>query len=108
MKLRLAIASTYTLFVAAFLLSWPVWRGPWTNDQATVITATESARWLMIFTPFFWAWFAWDLRPKWACAAGLAASVALLVGCFALIWYHDNILDYVPCLWAGGCGTWFD
>lgn len=107
MKQRIAIAAAYTLIVLALLFTWPSWTSPPNADNATVITATTSARWLVIFTPFLWGWVAASLKGKWVRRMGLTGSVALFVACFLFIWYHDNVLGYNPCLWAGGCGAWF-
>lgn len=107
MKQRIAIAAAYTLIVLALLLTWPRWTTPPSVDNATVITATRSARWLVIFTPVLWGWAAFSLESKAARRTGLAWSVLLFVACFLFIWYHDNVLGYAPCLWHSGCGGWF-
>lgn len=107
MKLRVAIAAAYTLFVLAFLATWSRWASPPQVDNATVITTSTSARWLVILIPFWWGWVSYSLESKSARRAGLAWSVLLLVACFLFIWYHDNVLGYAPCLWHSGCGGWF-
>lgn len=109
MSRRIAIASAaaYTVFVLVLLLTWPRWTTPPQVDGQTVIAATRSARWLLIFTPFLWGWVAFYLKSMWR-KRGLIGSVLLLVGCFLFIFIHDNVLTDTPCLWHDGeCGGWF-
>lgn len=108
MKRRIALAAAYTLFVLALLLTWPRWTSPPQVEDATVITATTSARWLVIFTPFLWGWVAVSSHGKRR-RVGLVGSLLLFVACFLFIWYHDNVLTYGPCLWHDDrCGGgWF-
>jgi hypothetical protein len=112
MTRRIVVAAAYSLFVLAFLLTWPKWdphppTSGWPNR--TVITSTESARWLLIFMPFLWGWVAFYLEDdKWR-KRGLIGAVLLFVICFLIIWAHDNLLTYNPCLWHDtSCGSrWF-
>ncbi|HEY7642266.1 MAG TPA: hypothetical protein VH814_21210 [Steroidobacteraceae bacterium] len=110
MARRIALASAYTLFVAALLLTWPLWRAPVQVDNVTVITAVPIARWLLIVMPLYWGWVAFHLETRSARRMGLAAAALLLLACFLLVWYHDNVLGYAPCLWdSGNCGPgWFN
>lgn len=108
MKLRVAIATAYTLFVIGLLLTWPSWTTPPSTDNATVITATRSARWLVILIPFVWGAVWWSSKEKRTRRLGLRAGVLLFVACLLFIWYHDYFLGYAPCLWYTGCGGWFD
>lgn len=103
---RILFASAYTVFVISLLLTWPLWTTPAQVDGQTVITATRSARWLLILTPILWGWVAFYSESKWR-RRGLIGSVLLVVGCFLLIWYHDNVLTSSPCLWHdGSCSGW--
>jgi hypothetical protein len=107
MSRRIAVATAYTLFVIVLLLTWPRWTISPQVDGQTVITATRSARWLLIFTPFVWGWVAFNSEGRWR-KRGLTGSLLLFVACFLFIWYHDNVLTYSPCLWHDGrCGGWF-
>jgi hypothetical protein len=106
-RIPIAVATGYSLFVLLLLLTWPRWASPPQVDGQTVITATRSARWLLILIPFMWAWVAFRLNGKWR-KRGLVGAVVLLVACFSFVWYHDNVLTYNPCLWHdGSCGGWF-
>lgn len=107
MNRRIAIAIAYSLFVLVLLLTWPKWTAPPQVDGQTVITATRSARWLLILTPFLWAWVAFYLNDKWR-KPGLVGSLVLFLICLVFVWYHDNVLTYSPCLWNDGrCSGWF-
>jgi hypothetical protein len=108
MTRRIVVAAAYSLFVLALLLTWPKW-DPTPRLGRTVITGTESARWLLIFMPFLWGWVAFYLEDdKWR-KRGLIGSVLLFVVCFLFIWAHDNLLTSNPCLWYDtSCGSrWF-
>jgi len=109
MTRRFVLATVYTVFVAALLLTWP-WgtaHRPVFGDES-VITSVPLARWLLIFTPFYWGWAALHVETKSARRIALAASVALFVACLLLVSYSDNA-RYVDCLWhSGHCGPgWF-
>jgi hypothetical protein len=107
MRHRIAIAAAYTFLVLAILLTWPRWASPPQVDNATVITATTEARWLVILTPILWGWAALSLKGTWTRRMALIGSLILLGACFLFIWYHDNVLGYTPCLWDRDCGGWF-
>jgi hypothetical protein len=107
MNRRVAVAAAYTLFVLAFLLTWPTWTTPPQVDDVTVITGTRSARWLLMIVPILWSWVAFYAEAKRR-RIGLIGSALLFGACFAFVWYHDNVLTYGPCLWdSGDCGGWF-
>ena len=108
MTRRIVVASIYTLFVLALLVTWPSWTTPPVIEGRTVITGTQSARWLLIFIPFMWGWVAFYSEDKWR-KRGLIGSVLLFVVCFSFIWYHDHVLTHNPCLWDDpNCGSgWF-
>ena len=108
MNRRIAVAAAYSLFVLALLLTWPKWTTPPSEDGLTVITGTDSARWLLMFVPFLWGWVAFYSEDKWR-KRGLIGSVLLFVCCFLFIWIHHHWLTYDPCLWNDpSCGSrWF-
>jgi len=108
MTRRITVAAIYTVFVLVLLLTWPKWTTPPLVEGTTVITGTQSARWLLMFTPFLWGWVALYSEDKWR-KRGLIGSVLLFVVCLAFIWYHDHVLSYGPCLWDDpNCGSgWF-
>ena len=107
MTRRIVVAATYTVFVIVLLVTWPKWTTPPSEDGLTVITGTDSARWLLMFVPCLWGWVAYYSDDKWR-KRGLIGSVILFVVCFLFVWAHDNLLTYNPCLWAGSCGSrWF-
>ena len=108
MTRRVVVAATYTVIVLVLLLTWPRWTTPPNVDGLTVITGTQSARWLLICAPFLWGWVALYSDHKWR-KRGLIASALLLVVLLLFVWYHDNILTYNPCLWHDpSCGSrWF-
>jgi hypothetical protein len=93
---RIALATAYTLLVAALLLTWEA-----------AITRVPLARWLLILTPFYWGWVAFHLQPGWARRVGLAGSVVLFIACFLFVTYQDGLA--AGCLWNDGrCGPgWF-
>jgi hypothetical protein len=93
---RIALATAYTLLVAALLLTWE-----------SAITRVPVARWLLIFTPFYWGWVAFHLPPGWARRVGLAGSVVLFLACLAFVSIQDGMAG--GCLWYDGrCGPgWF-
>jgi hypothetical protein len=110
MARRIALATVYTLFVAAFLLTWPLW-SPLPADLPigpTAISEVPIARWLVILIPFYWGWAAFGLEDRQARWAGIAASVVLFVACFAFIESQDTGGPF--CLWDDGhCGSrWFN
>ena len=108
MTRRIVVSATYTLFVLVLLLTWPKWTTPPLLEGLTVITGTESARWLLILTPFLWGWVAFYSEDKWR-KRGLIGSVLLFVVCFSFIWYHDNMRASNPCISPDtSCGSgWF-
>ena len=108
MTRRIALATVYTLFIVALLLTWPWWGTPSRIDNTTVIRAIPVARWLVIITPVYWAWAAFSLETKQARRTMLAGSVALFVACFLFILQQDP--GGPLCLWdSGNCGGgWFN
>lgn len=109
MTRRIVVATIYTVFVLALLLTWPKWTTPPIVEGSTVITGTASARWLLIFIPFLWGWVAFYSEDRWR-KRGLMGSALLFVVCFLFIWYHDNAYGNNPCIWADpNCRTsgWF-
>jgi hypothetical protein len=108
MTRRIVVASTYTVFVLVLLLTWPKWTAPPLFD-GSVITGTQSARWLLMFIPCLWGWVAfYSEDDKWR-KRGLIGAALLFVVCLLFIWYHDQAYTYSSCLWdSPDCrGGWF-
>lgn len=76
MDRRIVVATVYTLFVVALLLTWPSWTTPPEFGGQTVITATP-IRWLMIFVPYLWGCVAFNSEGERRRTGAHLRSVAI-------------------------------